>query len=130
MVCRAICGEPRPGGFAALVNRCAPTRAGADPARVRQALLGGFASSRVLEVHGERMLKRTFAPGFKIALHHKDLNIALSGARALQLSLPNTAACQEMFNSSIAAGEAGLDDSALVRVLERLAHHEIRAKDS
>ena len=105
------------------------SKAGADPAKVRQALLGGFAASRILEVHGERMLKRTFAPGFKIALHHKDLNIALSGARALQLSLPNTAACQEMFNSSIAAGEAGLDDSALVRVLERLAHHEIRPKE-
>src|SRR5215813_10637153 len=105
------------------------SKAGADPAKVRQALLGGFAASRILEVHGERMLKRTFAPGFKIALHHKDLNIALSGARALQLSLPNTAACQEMFNSSIAAGEGGLDDSALVKVLERLANHEIRVKD-
>jgi len=105
------------------------SKAGADPAKVRQALLGGFAASRILEVHGERMLKRTFAPGFKIALHHKDLNIALSGARALQLSLPNTALCQEMFNSSIAAGEAGLDDSALCRVLERLAHHEIRMKE-
>jgi len=105
------------------------SKAGADPAKVRQALLGGFAASRILEVHGERMLKRTFAPGFRISLHHKDLNIALSGARALQLSLPHTAMCQEMFNSSIAAGEAGLDDSALVRVLERLANHEIRTKE-
>jgi len=105
------------------------SKAGADPAKVRQALLGGFAASRILEVHGERMLKRTFAPGFRISLHHKDLNIALSGARALKLSLPNTASCQEMFNASFAAGEEGLDDSALVRVLERLANHEIRMKE-
>jgi 2-hydroxy-3-oxopropionate reductase len=105
------------------------SKAGADPAKVRQALLGGFAQSRILEVHGERMLKRTFQPGFRIDLHAKDLAIALSGARALKLSLPNTAACQEMFNASFAAGEGGLDDSALVKVLERLANHEIKVKD-
>ena len=105
------------------------SKAGADPAKVRQALLGGFASSRILEVHGERMLKRTFAPGFRIELHAKDLAIALAGARTLQVSLPNTAHCQEMFNASFAAGEGGLDDSALVKVLERLANHEIKVKD-
>ena len=105
------------------------SKAGADPAKVRQALLGGFAASRILEVHGERMLKRTFAPGFRIELHAKDLAIALAGARALKMSLPNTAHCQEMFNANFAAGESGLDDSALVRVLERLANHEIRVKD-
>jgi 2-hydroxy-3-oxopropionate reductase len=105
------------------------SKAGADPAKVRQALLGGFAASRILEVHGERMLKRTFAPGFRIELHAKDLAIALAGARALQVSLPNTAHCQEMFNASFAAGEGGLDDSALVKVLERLSNHEIRIKD-
>src|SRR5215471_2995921 len=105
------------------------SKAGADPAKVRQALLGGFAASRILEVHGERMLKRTFAPGFRIELHAKDLAIALSGARALKLSLPNTAACQEMFNASFAAGEQGLDDSAMVKVLERMANHEIKVKD-
>jgi 2-hydroxy-3-oxopropionate reductase len=104
------------------------SKAGADPVKVRQALLGGFAASRILEVHGERMLKRTFAPGFKIQLHQKDLNIALSGARALQVSLPGTALCQELFNSNRAAGEEGLDDSAMVRVLERLANHEIQVK--
>jgi 2-hydroxy-3-oxopropionate reductase len=104
------------------------SKAGADPAKVRQALLGGFAASRILEVHGERMMKRTFAPGFKIALHAKDLNIALSGARALNVSLPGTAMCQELFNANTAAGESGLDDSAMVRVLERLANHEIRLK--
>jgi 2-hydroxy-3-oxopropionate reductase len=105
------------------------SKAGADPAKVRQALLGGFAASRILEVHGERMMKRTFAPGFRIALHAKDLNIALSGARALNVSLPGTALCQELFNANTAAGESGLDDSAMVRVLERLANHEIRLKD-
>ena len=105
------------------------SKAGADPAKVRQALLGGFAQSKILEVHGERMLKRTFAPGFRIELHAKDLAIALSGARALQLALPNTAHCQELFNASFAAGEGGLDDSALVKVLERMANHEIKVKD-
>jgi 2-hydroxy-3-oxopropionate reductase len=105
------------------------SKAGADPAKVRQALLGGFAASRILEVHGERMMKRTFAPGFRIALHAKDLNIALSGARALNVSLPGTALCQELFNANTAAGESGLDDSAMVRVLERLANHEIRLKE-
>jgi 2-hydroxy-3-oxopropionate reductase len=105
------------------------SKAGADPSKVRKALLGGFAQSRILEVHGERMLKRTFAPGFRIELHAKDLAIVLAGARALQVPLPNTAHCQELFNASFAAGEGGLDDSALVKVLERLANHEIRVKD-
>ncbi len=102
------------------------SKAGADPVKVRQALMGGFAGSRILEVHGERMLKRTFTPGFRLALHHKDLNIALEGARQLHLSLPHTAVCQELFNSALAAGDGELDDSALLRVLERLAHHEIK----
>ena len=105
------------------------SKAGADPSKVRQALLGGFAQSRILEVHGDRMLKRTFAPGFRIELHAKDLAIVLAGARALQVPLPNTAHCQELFNASFAAGEGGLDDSALVKVLERLANHEIKVKD-
>ncbi len=104
------------------------SKAGADPAKVRQALLGGFAASRILEVHGERMLKRTFAPGFRIDLHAKDLAIALAGARTLNVPLPNTAFCQELFNASFAAGEGGLDDSAMVKVLERMANHEIKAK--
>jgi 2-hydroxy-3-oxopropionate reductase len=105
------------------------SKAGADPVKVRQALLGGFAASRILEVHGERMLKRTFAPGFRIELHAKDLAIALAGARTLQVALPHTAHCQEMFNASFAAGEGSLDDSALVKVLERLSNHEIKIKD-
>ena len=101
------------------------SKGGADPARVRQALMGGFANSRILEVHGERMVKRNFDPGFRIALHQKDLNLALQGARSLALSLPNTATCQELFNAAVAAGGAAWDHSGMVRVLERLACHEI-----
>ena len=100
-------------------------KAGVDPAKVRQALLGGFAGSRILEVHGERMIKRTFDPGFRIELHQKDLNLALAGARALGVSLPNTATTQELFNACQGAGWQGLDHSALVRALEKLAGHEV-----
>jgi 2-hydroxy-3-oxopropionate reductase len=101
------------------------SKAGADPARVRQALMGGFANSRVLEVHGERMIKRNFAPGFRIALHQKDLGLALDGARNLGLSLPNTATAQELFNAAVAAGGAAWDHSAMVKTLEKLANFEI-----
>jgi 2-hydroxy-3-oxopropionate reductase len=100
-------------------------KAGADPARVRQALMGGFASSKILEVHGERMIKRAFDPGFRIELHQKDLNLALSSARALGVSLPNTATAQELFNACSAAGGKGWDHSAMVRALEKLASFEI-----
>jgi len=100
-------------------------RAGADPAKVRQALMGGFASSRILEVHGERMLQRNFDPGFRIELHQKDLGLALAGARALNLSLPNTATTQELFNAAAALGGKGWDHSGLVRVLEHLAQHQV-----
>jgi 2-hydroxy-3-oxopropionate reductase len=100
-------------------------RAGADPAKVRQALMGGFAASRILEVHGERMVKRTFNPGFRIELHQKDLNLALSSARALGVSLPNTATAQELFNSCAAHGGKAWDHSAMVRALEKLANFEI-----
>lgn len=106
------------------------SRAGVDPARVRQALMGGFAASRVLEVHGGRMIERAFSPGFRIELHQKDLNIALSGARALGVSLPNTAATQELFNACVAYDGAKLDSSALVQALERLANHEIQSKSN
>jgi 2-hydroxy-3-oxopropionate reductase len=100
-------------------------RAGADPAKVRAALMGGFASSKILEVHGERMVKRTFEPGFRIALHQKDLNLALSTARELGVSLPNTATAQELFNACAAHGGAGWDHSAMVRALEKLSNFEI-----
>src|SRR5882762_1911635 len=101
------------------------SKAGADPARVRQALMGGFAASRILEVHGERMVQRNFAPGFRIALHQKDLALALDGARALGLSLPNTAAAQQLFNSCAAHGGKAWDHSAMVKALEMMATHEI-----
>jgi 2-hydroxy-3-oxopropionate reductase len=101
------------------------SKAGADPAKVRQALMGGFASSRILEVHGERMVKRTFAPGFRIELHQKDLNLALASARMLGVALPNTATAQELFNSCAAHGGARWDHSAMVRALEIMANHEI-----
>jgi len=101
------------------------SKAGADPAKVRQALMGGFASSRVLEVHGERMIKRTFDPGFRIELHQKDLNLALGTARAMGVSLPNTATAQELFNACRAHGGAKWDHSAMVRALEGMADHEV-----
>jgi len=101
------------------------SKAGADPARVREALMGGFASSRILEVHGERMIKRTFEPGFRISLHQKDLNLALQGAKSLALSLPNTASCQELFNLCAANGAKDLDHSALVQALEIMANHKV-----
>jgi 2-hydroxy-3-oxopropionate reductase len=104
------------------------SKMGADPTRVRQALMGGFASSRVLEVHGERMIKRTFDPGFRIELHQKDLNLALGNARQIGLSLPNTATVQELFNACAARGGRKWDHSALVRALELLADHEIGTK--
>ncbi len=103
-------------------------KAGADPARVRQALMGGFASSKILEVHGERMVKRTFDPGFRIELHQKDLNLALNSARALGVSLPNTATAQELFNSCSAHGGKAWDHSAMVKALEKLANFEIGQK--
>ena len=101
------------------------SKAGADPAKVRQALMGGFASSRILEVHGERMIKRTFNPGFRINLHQKDLNLALSSARAIGVSLPNTATCQELFNVCAAHDGSDWDHSAMVRALEMMANFEI-----
>ncbi len=101
------------------------SRAGVDPAKVRTALLGGFASSRVLEVHGERMLRRNFQPGFKLELHRKDLEIAVEGAHALQLALPHTASCVQLMNAAIALGHRELDSSVLVQVLEALGDHAI-----
>jgi 2-hydroxy-3-oxopropionate reductase len=101
------------------------SKAGADPAKVRQALMGGFASSRILEVHGERMIKRTFAPGFRIGLHQKDLNLALSGARTLGLALPQTAGAAQLMQACAANGMQDLDHSALVRALELMGNHEV-----
>jgi 2-hydroxy-3-oxopropionate reductase len=102
------------------------SKAGADPAKVRAALMGGFAHSRVLELHGEKMLKRTFNPGFRIRLHQKDLNLALQSARSMGLSLPNTATAQELFNAVAAQGGIDLDHSAMLLALEKLANHEVK----
>ena len=103
------------------------SKAGADPSKVRQALMGGLAQSRILEVHGERMIKRTFEPGFRIELHQKDLNLALQGAKSLGVSLPNTSSTQELFNASTAHGDSGLDHSGLVKALERMANHKVNS---
>jgi len=103
------------------------SKAGADPAKVRQALMGGFASSRILEVHGERMIKRTFVPGFRIRLHQKDLGLALQGARELGLALPQTANAAQLMQACAANGMADLDHSALVKALELMAAHEVAA---
>ncbi len=101
------------------------SKAGADPAKVRQALMGGFAASRILEVHGERMIKRTFNPGFRIKLHQKDLNLALQGARELGVALPQTANAAQMMQACAAQGLADMDHSALVQAFERLADHPV-----
>jgi 2-hydroxy-3-oxopropionate reductase len=101
------------------------SKAGADPARVRQALMGGFAASRILEVHGERMIKRTFNPGFRIALHQKDLSLALAGAKAMGVALPQTASAAQLMQVCAANGWDQLDHSALVKSLEHMAAHEV-----
>ena len=101
---------------------------GADPAKVREALMGGFASSKILEVHGERMIKGTFDPGFRISLHQKDLNLALAGARELGINLPNTANAQQVFSTCAALGGSNWDHSALIKGLEHMANFSIRDK--
>lgn len=101
------------------------SKAGANPAKVREALMGGFASSKILEIHGDRMVKRTFDPGFRIELHQKDLNLALQSAKALGVSLPNTATCQELFNACAAHGGSKWDHSAMVKALELMANHKV-----
>ncbi|RXF74149.1 2-hydroxy-3-oxopropionate reductase [Hansschlegelia zhihuaiae] len=103
------------------------SKAGADPAKVRQALSGGLATSRILELHGERMIKRTFDPGFRIELHQKDLNLALEGAKSLGLALPSTAIAQQLFSVCVANGGKGWDHSALVRALEIMSNAELGA---
>jgi len=101
-------------------------RAGADPAKVRQALMGGFASSRILEVHGERMIERTFNPGFRVALHQKDIGLALTGAQAMGLALPQTAGVAQLMQVCAAHGLDQMDHSVLVRALEIMSRHQVR----
>lgn len=101
------------------------SKAGADPAKVREALMGGFAASKVLEVHGERMVARNFDPGFRVRLHQKDLNLALGSACELGLALPNTASAQQLLNACAAQGGADWDHSAIVKALEIMANHPV-----
>ncbi|PIT74337.1 2-hydroxy-3-oxopropionate reductase [Limnohabitans sp. JirII-31] len=101
------------------------SKAGADPAKVRSALMGGFAASRILEVHGERMIKRTFDPGFRIALHQKDLGLALNGAKSMGVSLPQTASAAQLMQACAANGWGQMDHSALVKALELMAGHTV-----
>jgi 2-hydroxy-3-oxopropionate reductase len=101
------------------------SKAGADPSKVREALMGGFAASKILEVHGQRMLDRTFDPGFRIGLHQKDLNLALTTGREINAPLPNTATAQELFTSCAAHGLKDSDHSAMVQALESMADHPL-----
>jgi 2-hydroxy-3-oxopropionate reductase len=101
------------------------SKAGADPAMVRQALMGGLATSRILELHGERMIGRKFEPGFRIKLHQKDLNLALQTGRDLGVALPNTASTQQLFAACVAAGGSDWDHSGLVRALEAMSASKV-----
>lgn len=103
------------------------SKAGADPAKVRGALMGGFSSSKILEMHGQRMIDRNFEPGFLIPLHQKDINNALDAARSIKLSLPSTSLVQELFNVCGALGHGEEDHSALVRALETMAAHQVNS---
>jgi 2-hydroxy-3-oxopropionate reductase len=101
------------------------SKAGADPAKVREALLGGLAQSKILEVHGQRMIDRSFDPGFRIALHQKDLRLALQAAGELGVALPNTASAQQLFNVCTALGGESWDHSGVVQALEQMAGHPV-----
>ena len=101
------------------------SKAGADPAKVREALMGGFAASRILEVHGERMIKRTFKPGFRIGLHQKDLGLALQGAKSMGLALPQTAGAAQLMQVCSGHGLQDQDHSALVKALEIMGNHKV-----
>lgn len=102
------------------------SKAGADPEKVRQALMGGFANSRILEIHGKRMTSGSFEPGFKVNLHQKDITSALNTARELGVPLPGAALFQQLLSSCMAQGGADWDHSAVIKVLEQAANHSIR----
>ena len=106
------------------------SKAGADPGKVREALMGGFAASKILEVHGKRMLDRTFDPGFRICLHQKDLNLALTTGREINAALPNTATAQELFTCCAARGLQDSDHSAMVQALEGMANNQLVADET
>jgi 2-hydroxy-3-oxopropionate reductase len=121
-VCK-ICNQVAIGGALAGVSEAfaLARKAGVDPARVRDALLGGFAASRVLEVHGERMLKDNYVPGFRARLYQKDLRLAGEAGAANGVAMPATAVVAQLLNGLIAAGGADLDYSALGTVIFELA---------
>lgn len=105
-------------------------KAGVDPVKVREALMGGFAQSRILDLHGNRMIQRSFQPGFKVKLHRKDMAIIQNTARELGISLPLSAQVAELMNALIARGGGDLDHSALVTVYEALADWQVGSKDA
>jgi 2-hydroxy-3-oxopropionate reductase len=121
-ICK-VCNQMAIGGALAGVSEAMALarKAGVDPALVRQALLGGFASSRVLEVHGERMLKKNYVPGFRTKLYQKDLRIANETAASLAVAVPATALVSQLINALVASGGADLDYSAMGTVLFDLA---------
>ncbi len=121
-ICK-VCNQMAIGGALAGVSEALAMarKAGVDPANVRKALLGGFASSRVLEVHGERMLNRNYAPGFRTKLYQKDLRIANETAAANGVAIPATALVTQLVNALVASGGGDLDYSAMGTVLFRLA---------
>ncbi len=94
---------------------------GADPARVREALLGGFAGSKIMEVHGQRMLDNDFKPGFKIGLHQKDMRIVMETAHQLGVALPAAALVTQHLNALMGTNDAELDSSAVVKVIARMS---------
>jgi len=100
-------------------------KAGVDPSLIRQALLGGYAGSRLLEVHGQRMIDHAFDPGFFVKLHDKDLHIVLDMARGLGVAAPVSALAAQHFNALIADGDGELDNSSMLKVYERLARTTI-----
>ncbi len=125
-----ICNQIAIGGALAGVSEAfaVARKAGVDPARVREALLGGFAASRVLEVHGERMLKHNYVPGFRARLYQKDLRLATEAAAASGVAIPATAVVAQLLNVLVASGGADLDYSALATVLFDLAGLEARQR--
>lgn len=97
------------------------TRSGVDAARVREALLGGFAYSRILENHGQRMLERNFKPGFKAWMHQKDLRIVMEEAHRLGLMSPSAAATAQLFNAIVGSGMGNEDSIAALKLLESIS---------
>jgi 2-hydroxy-3-oxopropionate reductase len=104
------------------------TKAGVDPVKVRQVLLGGFAQSRVLDAHGQKMLERNFKPGFRIRLHEKDLSIALATGKEYGVPLMLTAALDQIMNAMKVMGQGDLDHSGLITFIEELAKTQVVKK--